>query len=207
MDDILNRATNNRWQDVVEGYAKESRGLERAKAAARARGSFWDAETGRVLGVEAATDIPKITEARLGAVLNSVRGQDKRSQLSAQALRDLEGTLGAVRAQNIVQRLKRTATAGGGSDTASNQQAADVAKRYAKVLFSGDGGTVSKALAGVEGFARSGLDDAMARALQNPDEMLRLLEARVRAGRPLSSNEQVVLGVLRGMGGAGTATN
>jgi hypothetical protein len=78
--------------------------------------------TGRVRGValDVAGDVPKITEAGLGRALDVARATDRSTVLSQQALAGLDPALDALRRQGIVQSLKRSATAGGGSNTASD---------------------------------------------------------------------------------------
>jgi hypothetical protein len=83
------------------------------------RNAFVDGETGRVRGVslDSNGDVPKITEAGLGRAMDAARLPDKSLALSPQSNDRLTATLDALRRQNIVQGVKRTATAGSGSDT------------------------------------------------------------------------------------------
>lgn len=211
IDNILNNATNNRWQDVVTGYARDSAPVDAAKAAGRVRQSFYDQNTGRVLGVsaDAAGDVPKITEAGLGRALNAARGPDKSLLLSNEANTRLEAVLDALRAQNIVQGVKRSATAGGGSNTASDIFAARSAGAAADAVTNMAGGpaaTVSKSvLQGLRDYANTNKDRALAEALQNPQQMVQLLERKLQAGAPLSAQEQYLLSMLRGIPAAATS--
>lgn len=210
IDSILNNTTNNRWQDVVTGYARDSGPVDAAKAAGRVRQSFYDQNTGRVLGVsaDAAGDVPKITEAGLGRALNAARGPDKSLLLSNEANTRLEAILDALRAQNIVQGVKRSATAGGGSDTASNQYAAKAAGKAADALGASGSTTASIASATLNKLgelATATKDRALAEALQNPQQMVQLLERKLRAGAPLSTQEQYLLSLLRAAPAAATS--
>lgn len=210
IDDILNNATNKRWQDVVTGYARDSGPVDAAKAAGRVRQTFYDQETGRVLGVsaDAAGDIPKITEAGLGRALNAARGPDKKLLLSNEANTRLEAVLEALRAQGIVQGVKRSATAGGGSDTASNMYAAKAAGKVADAVGASGSMTatgVSAALNKLGELATANKDKALAEALQNPQQMIQLLERKLQAGAPLSTQEQYLLSLLRGAPAAATS--
>lgn len=128
MDDILNTATGGKWQKVLEGYAKDSEAVHASKAAQKVRNAFIDPNTGRVEGVALNPDTPKITEAGLGRAMDAARMPDGSLALSPEATGRLESTLGALRRQNIVQSVKRTATAGGGSDTMSNALAEGAAR-------------------------------------------------------------------------------
>lgn len=202
VDDILNRATNNRWSNVVSGYARDSRGVDAAKAAGRARQTFYDPATGRVLGVAAdpAGDIPKITEAGLGRAMNAARGPDKSLLLSNEANQRLESILEALRAQGIVQGVKRSATAGGGSNTASDTIAAKAAGAAADALLPSGGITSTAANATINAlrnFANTRKDRALAEALQNPQQMIDLLEAKIKANAPLSDAEKYLYSTLR----------
>jgi hypothetical protein len=202
IDDILNNASNNRWQDVVSGYARDSVPVDAAKAAGRVRQRFWDADTGRVLGVsaDAAGDVPKITEAGLGGALNAARGPDKSLLLSREANDRLEAVLGALRKQNIVQGVKRSATAGGGSNTSSDTLAAKAAGKAGEFIADQvpGGNALKAAFHGVTDVVNANKDRALAEALQNPQQMIQLLEARIKAGQPLGPAEAQLLKLLRG---------
>jgi len=205
IDNILNNATNDRWQDVVKGYARDSRALDAAKAASRVRESFYDPATGRVRGVsaDAVGDVPKITETGLGRALDSARGPDKSLLLDPAANQKLESVLDALRAQNLVQGVKRSATAGGGSNTASDQFAAQTAGRVGDVIAGiagGPAGAMTKgAIDKALDFANTHRDRALAEALQNPQRLAQILEQRLLAGQPLSATESGVLQILRGV--------
>lgn len=210
VDNILNNATNNRWQDVVSGYARDSKPVDAAKAAGRVRDRFWDSNTGRVLGVsaDAAGDVPKITEAGLGGALNAARGPDKSLLLSPEANARLEAILAALRSQNIVQGVKRSATAGGGSDTASNLYAAKAAGKAAEALGASGSMTAAAAKTGLEKLgelATATKDRALAEALQNPQQMIAVLERKLKAGAPLNAQEQYLLSMLRAAPAAATS--
>ena len=213
VDNILNNATNNRWQDVVSGYARDSKPVDASKAAGRVRDRFWDSNTGRVLGVsaDAAGDVPKITEAGLGGALNAARGPDKSLLLSREANGRLEAILAALRSQNIVQGVKRSATAGGGSDTASNMYAARAAGKAAEALGASSGSmtaaSASTALNKLGELATANKDRALAEALQNPQQMIALLERKLKAGAPLNTQEQYLLSVLRAAPAAAATSN
>ena len=123
VDDILNASSGNVWQKVVKGYADDSATLGQSKAAAKIRSSFIDEDTGRVTAkaLDPSGDIPTITEAGLTRSMNAARQPGtQRLALSQQANNELDEVLGALRQQNIVQGVKKSATAGGGSDTVSN---------------------------------------------------------------------------------------
>lgn len=207
VDSILNSATNGRWQEVVKGYAVESAGLDASKAAGRVRSTYFD-DAGRIKGVSADTagDIPKITEAGLGRAINQGAGPDKKTQLAPEAYRKLEQTLAALRRQNIVQGVKRSATAGGGSNTASDTLAAGYAGDVAADLVGGPAaGFFKRGLDAAKRAAVANRDDALARALQNPDEMIRLLQIKIAAGKPLTATEQTFSNIMRGLAVQGGA--
>ena len=210
VDDILNNATGGKWQTVVDNYARRSRMVDQSKAAGRVRDTFYDASTGRVLGVaaDAAGDVPKITEAGLGRALNKARGKDGASQLSTRAEDRLRVVLEALRRQNITQRVAKSATAGGGSNTASDTIAAEAAGQVGDAIAGAAGvpNWVSRVgLGQLENLASANRDRALTEALQNPDELLRILERLEKSGQPLSPEQSLLLNTLRG--GAGTAAN
>jgi hypothetical protein len=210
LDYILNRATDGKWQQVVDDYASGSRLVDQSKAAGRVRDSFYDRNTGRVLGVaaDAAGDVPKITEAGLGRAIN--RGSDRAGnvQLSSAAQTRLNTVLDALRRQNITQRVARTATAGGGSNTASDRIAAEAAGQAADAI-AGAAGAPGAAVArtgidALRAFANTQRDRALAEALQNPQELRRMLEQLERSGQPLTAEQDALLRILRGSAVAGS---
>lgn len=208
VDDILNRATDGKWQTVVDNYARRSRMVDASKAAGRVRDAFYDPTTGRVLNVaaDAAGDVPKITEAGLGRAMNRARGKDGVSQLSPRAEARLNVVLEALRRQNITQRVAKSATAGGGSNTASDTIAAEAAGQVGDAIAGAAGvpSWVSRiGLGRLEDIATATRDRALAEALQNPDELLRMLEKLERSGQPLSPEQSALLNMLRGGASAG----
>lgn len=177
IDDILNASTGNKWQKVLDGYTADSRGIDAANAARTVRNSFWDEQTGRVLGKSRDTmgDVPSISEMNLGTALNKARLPDKSLALDDAANQRLEATLAAIRRQNMLQGLKRTATAGGGSDTASNFAADAMAHSvHAPSL-------VLQLASAVRSLATGKTDAQMARLLSNPDDLAQGLGALSQA--------------------------
>lgn len=178
LDDILNKSTGGRWQRVVEGYAKDSDAVRAAAAASKVRSAYLDEATGRVLGrtIDPAGEVPVITEAGLSRAMNAARLPDKSLALSQPAEERLGATLDALRRQSLVQSLKRTATAGGGSDTVANLGAAGLMPRGNRVLELIDA-------IGKLGTYRT--DKAMAGLLSNPDELA--LQLSLLGRRPAMS--------------------
>ena len=204
VDNILNRTTGGKWQGVVDNYAADSKLVDAAKAAGRAREPFYDA-TGRVrkVSADAAGDVPKITESALGSAMDRGKGQ-----FSTDAETRLNAILDALRAQNIVQGVKRSATAGGGSDTVSNQYAAKAAGQVADALGASGSMTatgVSATLNKLSELATATKDRALAEALQNPQQMIAVLERKLKAGAPLNAQEQYLLSMLRAAPAAATS--
>jgi hypothetical protein len=162
LDSILNASTGGKWQKVLSGYSKDSKLLEQSRAAEKVRQRYVDKETGRTLGrsLDPAGDVPIITESGLGGAMNAARGADKVSQLSPEAQQGLEATLEVLRKQGIVQGVKRSASAGGGSDTASNLMSLATRSRILNELLN---------------FGKSAAtyrsDKRLAQLLSNPDEL------------------------------------
>lgn len=167
MDDILNVSTGGKWQKVLETYAADSDLVRAAKAAGKVRGAFVDEATGRVRGVslDPNGDVPKITEAGLGRALDSARMPDKSLALSGGALARLEATLDALRSQNVVQGVKRTSTAGGGSDTVPNAIAAGAAHA------AGAPNLVLQLIGAARKLGTAKTDHELAALLSNPDAL------------------------------------
>ena len=212
IDNMLDAATGGKWKPVPAQYAADSRRLDQAKAASKARNVFHDPETGRVRGVaagqDAMGDIPKITEAGLGKAIDLTRDPTtKATMLSDPARLKLEATLDAIRRQNIVQGVKRSATGGGGSNTTSDYFASGAADIAANAVGGGVVGNVgSTVLKGVKDFANTRRDQALAEALQNPQRMMEIIRAQVASGQPLSPTQEAFIRIWQSSGGAVQAT-
>lgn len=176
LDDILNVSTGGKWQKVLEGYAKDSDAVRASAAAGKVRGAFLDEQTGRVVGPTLNPDTPLITQAGLNRAMNAARQPDKTLALSGEANNKLEATLDALRRQGMVQGLKRTATAGGGSDTIPNALAAAAETKMPSMLLQA-AGLVRKIGAGKT-------DAQMAKLLADPDALAAELERYMRPKSP-----------------------
>lgn len=178
MDDILNAVTGGKWQKVIEGYAKDSTSLHASKAAQKIRNAYVDAETGRVVSPVISGDIPKVTAANLTRAMNAARLPDKSLALSPEAAQRLEATVEALRRQGMVQDLKRSATAGGGSDTISNALASGVAQT------AGAPNMLMQLIGGIRQLGTGKTENALAQLLANPDELAAVLSALQQPARP-----------------------
>ena len=209
VDDILNNSTNRRWQDVVTGYARDSDPVRAAQASGKVREAYWD-NTGRVrkTAADVSGDVPLITQFNLGSAIDSTRGPTKNVLLSNEANMRLNSVLEALRQQDIVKGVKRSATAGGGSNTASDMFAAKSAGAVADAVTSAAGGPAAAVGKGVidslRDYANRNKDRALAEALQNPQQMISLLEAKIASRAPMTAKEQYLYSLLRGAPAAAT---
>jgi hypothetical protein len=192
IDGILNRTTSDAWSGVTDAYTRSSRAVDQSKAAGRVRDAFID-PTGQVkkMAADPQGEIPKITEAGLRGAINSAADPARGNLLSPRANSVLNQTLEALRAQGITQRVKNSATAGGGSNTISDAIASGVTDRL-------PGGGVTR---GVWDFAKNVAnrkrDAAMSEALQDPAAMRRLLTLAANAPGELTASERQLLQLLR----------
>lgn len=213
LDTLLDDVTGGAFTSKVNaGYAADSRLLDASRGANKVRGQYWDVDPknfslGRVQGTAADLDVPAITEHNLGAALNKARNPNGSPMLSAEASQNLEAVLNALRKQNITQRIAKTATAGGGSNSVGDiaaSRAAGVAGDIAANAVGGPTASVASGiLRGIRDRTTGRGDKLLAEALQNPEQMLRLLEqaASRRQGGALSLEESEVLNLLRRMRG------
>jgi hypothetical protein len=209
LDTLLDNVTGGQFtQRVNSGYAADSRLLDASRGANKVRGKYWEVDPdnfslGRVQGTAADLDVPAITEHSLGSALNAARNPNGSSMLSDPARQQLEATLEALRRQNIVQRVAKSATGGGGSNTASDIVAARAAGAAGDIAADVVGGPAANVAGGIlRGIRENTIgrsDRLLADALQNPEQMLQLLEraASSRQGGALSLQESEVLNVLR----------
>jgi hypothetical protein len=198
MDDILNKSTGGKWDKVRKGYAADSEKVYASKAAGRVREAFIDTPTGRVQGRTLGDpDTPAITQAGLGRAMNAAREpRTNKLLLSGPAEQRLQATLDALRRQDIVQGVKKSATAGGGSNTSSDLFAA------AEQQAGAGGGITAMMVQALRKGASRRYDEALAEALQNPQVAISMLERKIAARQPLTASEEMVLNALRA-GGAG----
>lgn len=209
VDNILNNSTNQRWQDVVSGYARDSNSVRAAQAAGKVREAYFD-NTGRVRKISADIDgdTPLITQSNLGSAMDSARGPTKNVLLSNEANMRLNSVLGALRQQDLVKGVKRSASAGGGSNTKGDEFAAKSASAFADAATNMTGGPVATVGKGVisalRDFANQNKDKALAEALQNPKQMINLLEAKIASNSPMTAQEQYLYSLLRGVPAAAT---
>lgn len=199
VDDVMNATTNGAWGGVTDAYATSSRGVDASKAAGRVRDSFIDSETGRVRGtaLDPRGDVPMITEAGLGRAMDRAVGPDKVSQLAQPAQQGLSKTLEALRQQGIVQRVKKSATAGGGSNTASDTLAA----RALEAIPGAQNSLIGSAISGVASFAQRNKDRALAEALRDPAAMQALMQRVSRNPGDLGMRDRALLQALRSSAG------
>lgn len=197
VDNILNNTTGGRWQNVISGYAADSAPVAASKAAGRVREAYYD-PTGRVRGVSADTfgDVPKITEAGLGRAMDAARGPDKATLLSDPSRQRLEAILGALRQQNIVQGVNRSATAGGGSNTASNMMAARTAEAAGDAALTAIGGPTAQVarglMSGIRGAVNARKDRALAEALQDEQRFIELLQRQAAQEGGVMDRSEVI---------------
>lgn len=209
VDSILNNATNNRWSNVVSGYKRDSDIVRSSQAASQVRERFFDPATGGirpgVLAADTAGEVPKITEAALGRAMYATRGPRGEIVLDPTVNARLESLLGALRKQGIVQGVKRSATAGGGSNTASDTIAAAAARAGGDIALEAVGGTgggfLRSIVPGVRNMVNARRDAALARALQDPAEFTNMLQSQLRQQSGLGLDESEVLRVIRALRG------
>ncbi len=200
IDNILNETTSGAWDAVKGGYAQSSRGVDASKAAGRVREAFIDPSTGRTRGtaLDPRGEIPAVTESGLGRALDAARGPDRTDQLSEAASGGLNRTLDALRRQGIVQRVKKSATAGGGSNTQSDRFAAAAAGAALP------GGSAARMVWDfASDLANARRDAALNEALRDPQEMIRLLTLASRAPGDLTPAQRTLVQLLRSTGAVG----
>ena len=174
IDRILNRSTSGKWDQVLGAYSQGSTGVDAAKAASKVQSSFMDPDTGRLLvkTIDPQGSVPILTDSALTRAMNAARAKDGSQVLSPQAADQLNATINALRQQNVVQNLKRSATARGGSDTVSNALAA--------LPF------VGKFMSAPLAKANAARDQALYGLLSNPDALAAQLNAYRGAAAPVA---------------------
>jgi hypothetical protein len=194
LDDILNDTTGGKWDTVKAGYTADTAKVHEAKAAKMVRGAFVDDDTGRVLksGSPFGADLPEVTAAGVGRAMDAARKPDKSLALSGRANQSLMGLQEALRKQRITQGVARTATAGGGSNTAADLGGA-AAQTMAPSLAVQAAGALGT---GLKNMGQRKYNEALSDALRNPDAMVGLLSKKLRRDQPLTMGEELLFNAL-----------
>jgi hypothetical protein len=199
VDNILDSTSGGMWSPVVQGYRQGSEGVRQSQAARAVRDVFYDPDTGlarRMAAGDLTGTTPQITQAGLATAIEKTR-QGGRSQLSPDARTGLAETMRALRAQQQIQQMNRTATAGGGSASVPNLTALAQDKATDAALGAIPGMTGAAVRGGVgliDQLVNARSNQATAQALQDPAALSRLLQQ----GAPMSSPEEAFLRLLRG---------
>ena len=187
IDGILDAATGDKWSPVNASYRALSGDVDKAKAAQAVRNVFFDPETGvaRRFAVDAAGEVPRMTEDGLARATEAARGRAGASLLDDEGKQALAQTMEAIRKQNHLQTLNRAATGGGGSATAPNlialaqdhalTQALDAATKHGVVMS-----TLVGAGRTAQNIARAKSQGVVDAGLQDPATMAALLRAGVQ---------------------------
>ena len=183
IDNLLDNLSDDAWRPVNEGFRRDSAGVESARAAQRVRDMFYDPVSGlaRKTSRTAGGDIPEITEKGITDALGQGWDKARRADLfSAETRQGLQEVQDAVRRQNIIQRLKKSGSAGGGSDTAGNFTALAQEEARQGILNSlgnvtGVGPMLRVGAETLGAVRNARTDAALANALQNPQAMQQLL--------------------------------
>lgn len=129
IDDVMNYATKQKWGGWKDEYGTAMSKAERAKADMNVRSHFVDdygnARTG---AISAQNPAPRVTGTQLQKAMEKYgvgkKGPKKGERLLETGSEDvLLGVKRDLDAEDILQRVKRSGTSGGGSDTAMNQRA------------------------------------------------------------------------------------
>lgn len=196
LDDILNATTGSRWDKVKQGYTQDTQKVHASKAAKIVREKFVDDATGRVQGAGSKfdSDLPEVTATGLGRALDAARKKDKSLALSSDANTRLMNLQNVLRKQGITQGVARTATAGGGSNTAGDIGGAAAQQVAPSLLVQ----ALTAAGQGVKNVGQRKYDDALADALRDPAVMLQMLQQKIARNQPLTGAEDALLRALRG---------
>lgn len=189
IDDLLNRVSGDAYTPINKAYAEGSREVAASRAAQEVRNAFYDPVNGlavRGAARDALGEIPTITEAGLNKVIQNATDDTGKTLLSPQGRKGLDQTLEAIRKQNIVQRLKRAGSAGGGSDTAQNFTALAQDEAGAALLDRiGKGSVTAKVLSGgvkaVDALLNAKRDQIIAEAARDPARLAGLLRTLEQA--------------------------
>lgn len=170
-DNILNEATGNKWEDVLQGYKQGSVPVAQGKAETAVERHFYTPEgTARTPSSEGT---PTITEANLRKAITLPEMQNvygTAPTFAPESSRVLKGTLEALERQNIQQRTKGTQTGGGGSMTSPLAMALQKLHPW-----------IGKGAQFVGDFARARQLRELDRALRDPQYYRQLMEEASRS--------------------------
>jgi hypothetical protein len=183
MDDILNRATGNKWQKVPEGYAAQSAPVAEAQGLQGIREAFVSPQGVTKVGERGG--VPHVTEGKLRTVLSNSGENRFGDVLSDEPRTVLNATLDALRRADFPHGQIKGSGARGGSDSVMN--ALNVARQH---MSGGQGGKTAW------GAVTALYDKALQRgsraeaqqillALQDPNAFVRMVEDSMRRRIPL----------------------
>ena len=201
MDDVLNKSTGNAWDKVNTDYAAQSMPVKAARASEGIRNTFLSPEG--VSSTANGAGVPQVTGARLSQAMKRYGEDNFGDTLMPGSRGRLQKTLDALQQQQITQRVRNTATAGGGSDTASNlaQMAEGPVSRVMDHATGGMYGALRDLV------AKRGdrlLQEETQRLLQNPQQYLQAMNEMQRLGIGMTGPQQELMKLIS-QTGAGAA--
>lgn len=216
MDSALDEASGGAWtQQVVTPYRLASNDVRAAQAAQNVRDRFFNPQTGlaQTTAADLVGEVPTITQAGLrNALAGATNARTGQTLLRADSHEALQRTMEALRRKEWAQQIKKSGTAGGGSDTAANlyQMAQDQATREILGQIGSAGGAPGRVLlstlraAGNVGTMRR--TAAEMAALQSPEAMAEIMrQAAAQLGRqPTQAEAQAIMqSILQGASNVG----
>jgi hypothetical protein len=184
MDRILNGATGNRWQNVLDGYIDESKAVNQAKSMKGIRESFVSPEG--VIKAHPLGGVPQVTEAKLRQTVARAGENRFGDQLGPQSRGVLENTMEALNRANFLQDLKNTGTGKGGSNTVMDGAA--VARKLG-MSAAMDGGVMDLVVHVARQLVKAGRRNEAEQvmyALSDPDRFVQMVQRAQGAGQRIS---------------------
>lgn len=193
IDAGLNNATKGKWQAYLDKFRGSSKAVDSAEAQALIRDAFEREGSSKIAG--ASGTVPEITSKNLGTAVErfgSGRFGDKLDYGTRDALNQL---IENVQSSEMLQKaMKKAGTSGGGSNTAMDL---GLIADQAEGAAAGKLGLLAKGAGFVRNKRKSMTDVVMSDALRNPDEFVRVVEAKLAQNKPLTVAEDFVLNAVR----------
>jgi hypothetical protein len=206
IDDVMEHSTKGKWGGWKGDYSDAMTKAERAKADVNVRGHFVnDFGTPRTGPVSVDNQAPRVTGVQLKNAMEKYgvgkKGPRKGSNLLETNSEDvLLGVKRDLDAEDILQRVKRAGTSGGGSDTGMNLKALQNLGIGALLDPLLGGGRMLHNLGGAE--AKQQASEQLARLLQSDPDAIRLLLQKLREQEVRASQVPMLPGAGLALGGA-----
>lgn len=186
IDETLNGASNGKWSRLLDDFGAHFQKEGAQKAGQNIRNEFLD-EVLKVAQATTSKGNPAITRAKLVSSLKRHGKNDFGETLDWRQRNVIDQVIDDLQADEILGRVTKSMTGGGGSQTAP------LAALLEKSLMGAGGNTFEKVASVIGNYGRRRQQKLINQILQSPEDALFLLRKAAKMRRPLTKKEGLVL--------------